>query len=104
MAFTDGASVFPNEKHLQFASSGPVRCSERDRRRARSASTCCLDDHALVKAEVLGFSRVGVEDAVLERYDERTRNTGSADWLLTAGSLAVAFNHPDGKTLRLRVS
>lgn len=52
-------------------------------------------DHAVVKAELLGISRVDVEDAVLERYDQRTRNTRAADWLVIAGSLVVAFNHPD---------
>jgi hypothetical protein len=60
--------------------------------------------HARVKAELLGVTRVDVEDAVLERYDQRTRNTRSADWLVTAGSLAVAFNHPDeGDTTAARV-
>ena len=31
---------------------------------------------------------------MLEGHRQRTRNTGSADWLTTAGRLAVAYNHP----------
>jgi hypothetical protein len=52
-------------------------------------------DRAIVKAELLGVPRSDVEDAVLERHGQRTCNTGAADWLVTAGSLAVAYNHPD---------
>jgi hypothetical protein len=33
---------------------------------------------------------------VLKHYEERTCNTGAADWLVVIGRLAVAFNHPDG--------
>jgi hypothetical protein len=40
-------------------------------------------DHALAKADVLGIAR-------------RRRNTRAADWLLLAGRLAIAYNHPDG--------
>ena len=52
-------------------------------------------DHALAKAELLGWSRADVESALLEGHGRRARNTGSADWLVTAGRLAVAYNHPD---------
>ena len=52
-------------------------------------------DHALAKADLLGLARADVEDAVLDRYDERTRNTGAADWLVVIGRLAVAYNYPD---------
>ena len=53
-------------------------------------------DHAVVKAELLGYSRADIEDAILEGHEGRTRNTGAADWLLTVGRLEVAYNHPDG--------
>jgi hypothetical protein len=53
-------------------------------------------DHAVVKADLLGATRTDVEDAVLQRHGERTRNTGAADWLLVVGRLAIAYNHPDG--------
>ena len=52
-------------------------------------------DHAVVKADLLASARTDVEDAVLEHYEDRTRNTGAADWLVVVGRLAVAFNHPD---------
>lgn len=51
-------------------------------------------DHALAKAQLLGIARSDIEAAVLERHGQRTRNTGSADWLTTAGRLAVAYNYP----------
>jgi hypothetical protein len=53
-------------------------------------------DHALTKAELLNASRADIETAVLESHRRRTRNTGGADWLITAGRLAIAYNHPDG--------
>jgi hypothetical protein len=53
-------------------------------------------DHALVKADVLGFARADVEAAVLELHHDRRANTGAADWLVHAGRLVVAYNHPDG--------
>jgi hypothetical protein len=53
-------------------------------------------DHALTKAELLSSSRADVETAVLEGHGRRTRNTGAADWLISAGRLAIAYNHPDG--------
>jgi hypothetical protein len=53
-------------------------------------------DHAVAKADLLGYSRVDVESAILERHAQRKRNTGAADWLLSVGRLEVAYNHPDG--------
>jgi hypothetical protein len=53
-------------------------------------------EHALVKAQLLGAARSDVEDAVLRGHARRNQNTGAADWLITAGRLAVAYNHPDG--------
>ena len=52
-------------------------------------------DHAAAKAELLGISLADVEDAVLAGHSRRTRNTRAADWLLLAGRLAIAYNHPD---------
>jgi hypothetical protein len=63
---------------------------------ADAPSLVTWTDHAVVKAELLGATRSDVEDAVLERHSERTRNTGAADWLLVVGRLAIAYNHPDG--------
>jgi hypothetical protein len=51
-------------------------------------------DHAVVKAEMLGVTRI--ERAVLEGHARRTRNTGAADWLVSEGRLMVAYNHPHG--------
>jgi len=53
-------------------------------------------DHALAKADVLGIARVDVEEALLAGHARRMRNTRAADWLLLAGRLAIAYNHPDG--------
>jgi hypothetical protein len=39
-------------------------------------------DHALAKAQLLGITRIDVEDAVLEGHSSRSKNTGAADWLL----------------------
>lgn len=50
----------------------------------------------MVKAQVLGEPRIQIEDALLANHARRVRNTGAADWLLTIGTLAVAYNHPDG--------
>jgi len=50
-------------------------------------------DHALAKAQLLGISRADVEDAVLERHERRSRNTGTADWLVVSGRIAVAYNY-----------
>jgi hypothetical protein len=57
-------------------------------------------DHALAKAQFLGISRADVEDTILNGHGRRTRNTGAADWLVTAGRLAIAYSHPvDGDDL-----
>lgn len=53
-------------------------------------------DHALVKADLLGFTHADVEAAVLEGHSTRRANTGAADWLVEAGRFVVAYNHPDG--------
>ena len=53
-------------------------------------------DHALAKAELLGITRTDVEQAVLERHRRRRHNTRAADWVIVAGRLAIAYNHPDG--------
>jgi hypothetical protein len=51
-------------------------------------------DHAVVKAQLLGVPQTDVEEAVLSGHDQRTRNTGAADWLVVSGRIAVAYNHP----------
>jgi hypothetical protein len=56
-------------------------------------------DHALVKAELLGVPRTDVEEAGLTGHDQRSRNTGAADWLVVAGRHAIAYNHPVGDEL-----
>ena len=50
--------------------------------------------HALAKAQLLGVARTDVEDAVLAGHDRRSRNTGAADWLVSFGRIAVAYNYP----------
>jgi hypothetical protein len=45
---------------------------------------------------LLDVARADVEDAILERHSQRKRNTRAADWLVVVGSLATAYNHPDG--------
>jgi hypothetical protein len=61
-------------------------------------------DHAVTKAEVLGFARSDVEDALLTGHKSRSRNTRAADWLVTAGRVAIAYNHPDrGDELTARI-
>jgi hypothetical protein len=51
-------------------------------------------DHALAKAQLLGIARADVEDAILDQYERRSRNTGAADWFVVSGRLAVAYNYP----------
>jgi len=36
------------------------------------------------------------ESALLEGHRERTRNKGQARWLVAAGRLVIAYEHPDG--------
>jgi hypothetical protein len=55
-----------------------------------------VTDHALAKAEMLGIARTDVEQAVLERHRERRHNTRAADWVMRAGRLAIAYDHPHG--------
>lgn len=52
--------------------------------------------HALDKAQQLGFARHDVEEVLLGRHRERRRNSGEAAWLITAGRLVIAYEHPDG--------
>lgn len=52
-------------------------------------------DHALEKAALLGIVRTDVEQAVIEQHHRRRRNPRSADWLLGAGRLVIAYDHPD---------
>jgi hypothetical protein len=52
--------------------------------------------HALDKAQQLGFARRDVESALLEGHRERRRNKGQARWLIAAGRLVIAYEHPDG--------
>lgn len=52
-------------------------------------------DHAADKAALLGIPRSDVEHALLENHHARRRNARSADWLLSCGRLAVAYDHPD---------
>ena len=42
-------------------------------------------DHALAKAQLMGITRIDVEDAVLEGHPSRSKNTGAADWLVVSG-------------------
>ncbi|HEY5261681.1 MAG TPA: hypothetical protein VIJ33_06175 [Solirubrobacteraceae bacterium] len=52
--------------------------------------------HALDKAQRLGFTRHDVEEALFAGHRERRRNKGKAAWRLAAGSLVIAYEHPDG--------
>jgi hypothetical protein len=55
----------------------------------------------LARPELLGVTRTDVERVALEVHQQRTRNTGAADWLVNEGRLMVAYNYPhreDGLT------
>lgn len=52
-------------------------------------------DHALGKAAMLGISRIDIEHVVIEHHQRRRRNARSADWLLVASRLVIAYDHPD---------
>lgn len=56
-------------------------------------------DHALVKAQMLGFARADVEETVLADHARRSRNTGAADWILRSGPLAIAYDYPTADEL-----
>jgi hypothetical protein len=56
-------------------------------------------DHALVKADLLGYTRTDVEAAVLDEHSARMANTGAADWLVESGRLAVVYNHPTARMI-----
>jgi hypothetical protein len=53
-------------------------------------------DHALAKAQQIGFTRAGVEALLLDGHQGRRRNDGDAEWRLTVGRLVIAYEHPDG--------
>ncbi|HEU4722701.1 MAG TPA: hypothetical protein VFS59_15180 [Gemmatimonadaceae bacterium] len=52
-------------------------------------------DHALEKATLLGITLIDVEQTVIDQHHRRRRNARSADWLLIAGRVVIAYNHPD---------
>lgn len=52
-------------------------------------------DHALEKATLLRITRTDVERVVIEHHHRRRRNARAADWLLTAGRVVIAYDHPD---------
>jgi hypothetical protein len=52
-------------------------------------------NHALEKAARFGIARIDVEQVVIEHHHRRRRNARSADWVLTAGRLVIAYDHPD---------
>lgn len=52
-------------------------------------------DHASDKAALLRIARTDLKRTVLERHHARRRNARSADWLLTNGRIAIAYDHPD---------
>ena len=52
--------------------------------------------HALDRAWQLGFGRHDVEEALLGGHREWRLNKGEAVWLITAGRLVIAYEHPDG--------
>lgn len=45
------------------------------------------------------FSASPVEDAVLTRHRERSRNTRAADWLVASSRMVIAYNHPASNEL-----
>jgi hypothetical protein len=45
---------------------------------------------------LLDVPQTDVEDSILRRHRDRSRNTGAADWLIVVGRFAVAYNYPDG--------
>jgi hypothetical protein len=52
-------------------------------------------DHAVVKAQVLGFALNDVERALMDNHERRRRNRGPADWRLTVGRLVILYDYPD---------
>jgi hypothetical protein len=52
-------------------------------------------DHAVVKAQVLGFAQSDVKRALLDNHERRRRNPGPADWRLTVGRLVIVDHYPD---------
>jgi hypothetical protein len=54
-----------------------------------------FSDHAAERARQFGFSETDIGDAILDGHDERRRNQGSGDWVVTCGRLLVVYNWPD---------
>jgi hypothetical protein len=50
-------------------------------------------DHALLKAQMLGFALTDVEEAWLGRQFHRAHKAAAADWLIRSGGLAVAYDY-----------
>ena len=60
--------------------------------------------HALAKAERERFVPSDVEDALRDHHDERERNPGEADWLLTVERLVIVYDWPvEDDAIRARV-
>ena len=66
---------------------------------APNSVTVLWTDYAPAKAQLLGTARMDVENALLAGHEGRTRNTRAADWLVRAGRLPIAYNHPSGDEL-----
>jgi hypothetical protein len=61
-------------------------------------------EHALVKAEMLGLSRLDSEQWIIDGHAVRTRNDGAGDWQVTVGRIVIVYNHPDdGELLCARI-
>jgi hypothetical protein len=54
-----------------------------------------FSDHAAERARQFGFSETDIGDAILEGHDDRRRDQGSGDWVVTRGRLIVVYNWPD---------
>ena len=70
----------------------------------RGPSRVALRQHASDRCREFGHSVEAVSDLVLANHQRRRRNPGSADWLVLAGGLTVAYNWPDqGDTSTARI-
>jgi hypothetical protein len=61
-------------------------------------------DHALAKAQQIGFTRANVESLLLDSHHDRQRNDGDAQWRLTVGRIVIAYEFRMGMTRLLRAS
>ncbi|PZR69983.1 MAG: hypothetical protein DLM63_00480 [Solirubrobacterales bacterium] len=59
-------------------------------------SLVLLSQHATERMVPLGVTVEQVTVAVLEHHSRRRRNPREADWLVSSGSLRVAYNWPVG--------